>query len=64
MKQLDDILQELYHQKTLSEIAPPSKEIEAWILKMKPAFKKQYGNSWKEVLYASAWKRFNKKEVK
>lgn len=63
MKQLNDILQELYYQKTLSEIAPASKKIEKWILKMKPAFKKRYGNLWKKVLYASAWKRYNKKEA-
>lgn len=45
----------------LQEKAPPDEEIEQWILKMKPKFKKQYGKKWKEVLYSLAWKKYNEK---
>lgn len=46
--------------KEIEEVAPPSKESEKWISKVKDKFKKQYGEDWKQVLYAAAWKRFNK----
>jgi hypothetical protein len=46
----------------LKEVAPPSKEAEEWITSNKDNFKKQYGDNWEPVLYATAWKRFGKNE--
>lgn len=46
----------------LSESAPPSKKAEDWIKANKEEFKQQYGDSWEEVLYATAWKMFGAKE--
>lgn len=41
------------------EAAPPG--MEDWIMDRKESFKKQYGDRWEEVLYATAWKEYNKK---
>lgn len=41
------------------EVAPESQE--QWIKDRKADFKKRYGDRWKTVLYATAWKRHNKK---
>lgn len=41
----------------LSEVAPPG--MEDWIKDRKADFKERYGKRWKEVLYATAWKRKN-----
>jgi hypothetical protein len=38
---------------------PPG--MEEWVKKRKAEFKEKYGKKWKEVLYATAWKRFNTK---
>ena len=46
----------------LNEKAPPDKEIEDWIQEMKPKFKKEYGKNWSKVLYALAWKKYEKKK--
>lgn len=46
------------------ESAPPDKSIEAWIVKMKPYFKKHYGADWKEVLYSTAWSMYKDKQDK
>lgn len=64
MKHLDSLLEEIQKRKnvTLFEEAPPNKKIEKWILKMKPAFKKRYGERWKEVLYSLAWKKYNQEK--
>jgi len=43
----------------LEEEAPPG--MESWIKDRKEDFKKQYGDDWQEVLYATAWKEYNKK---
>lgn len=48
----------------LTEVAPPSKEAEEWITSNKDNFKKQYGDNWESVLYATAWKRFGKSKDK
>lgn len=49
--------------KIMNEIAPPDKDIEDWILKMKPYFKKKYGTEKGiEYLYRTAWKRFDDKK--
>ncbi|MFW6219308.1 MAG: hypothetical protein ACOC33_00440 [bacterium] len=45
--------------KKLTEKAPPG--MEDFIKDAKPSFKKQYGDDWKEVLYSTAWERYNKK---
>ena len=42
----------------LDEDAPPG--MEDWIKDRKPEFKKRYGDRWKEVLYATAWKMKDK----
>lgn len=44
---------------TMTEIAPPSKEIENWINKNKDKFKKEYGNNYKKFLYGKAWTKYN-----
>lgn len=46
----------------VQEVAPDDPEIEDWIKKNKEEFKKQYGDKYKEVLYAKAWKMFNDKQ--
>ena len=46
---------------SMVEVAPPDKNLEVWIKKMKPIFKKEYGENWQKVLYALAWKGYNKK---
>lgn len=47
----------------LSEVAPPDAEIEKWAEepKVKRAFRKKYGERWKQVMYGHAWNMFNKK---
>lgn len=44
---------------TMTEVAPPSKEIESWIQKNKEKFKKQYGDNYKKFLYGKAWSKYN-----
>lgn len=49
----------LVGEETVQEVAPPDQE--QWIKDRKADFKKRYGKRWKTVLYATAWKRHNKK---
>lgn len=42
------------------ESAPPDSRIEQWIQDNKQRFRKRYGSRYKEVLYARAWKMYNK----
>lgn len=42
----------------LDEVSPPDESIERWIKHVKPYFKKEYGNDYKQVLYAKAWKLY------
>jgi len=49
-------------EENLEEVAPPG--MEDWIKGRKEAFKKQYGNRWEGVLYATAWDEYNKKHKK
>jgi hypothetical protein len=45
----------------INEVTPPGipdKDVKD----MKPSFKKQYGDRWKSVMYATLWKRHNKNE--
>ena len=44
----------------VNEKAPPG--MEDWIKDRKAGFKKQYGDRWEEVLYATAWKQHNANE--
>jgi hypothetical protein len=46
----------------ISEKAPPSEKMERFIGKMKKSgeFEKRYGDDWKSVLYATAWKNYNR----
>lgn len=51
----------LRRKKPVYETAPNSKEAEEWIMANKAKFKKTYGEDWKNVLYATAWKLFPEK---
>lgn len=53
--------QEQIDEGVLVEVAPPDEE--KFVKDAKGDFKKRYGKRWKEVLYATAWKKHNK-EVK
>ena len=44
------------------EVAPPGEKAERFIKKNKEAFTARYGDKGKNVLYATAWKMFGKKE--
>lgn len=44
----------------LNEAAPPSEAAEDWIKSNKARFRKEYGDDYKEVMYATAWKLFKK----
>lgn len=46
---------------SLNEIAPEGKKAEDFITKNKSSFKKRYGDNWKKILYATAWKLFGDK---
>jgi hypothetical protein len=46
------------------EAAPPDPAIEKWIKDNKEVFKRQYGDNWEEVLYATAWKKHSEKDTK
>jgi hypothetical protein len=46
----------------VEESAPPGKKAEDFIKSNKASFKDRYGDRWEEVLYATAWKKFGKKE--
>ena len=46
----------------LQEVAPPGEKAERFIRQNKEKFRKQYGDRAEEVLYATAWKMFGKKE--
>jgi hypothetical protein len=50
------------NESTVEEKAPPGKKAEDFIKGNKAEFKKRYGDRWQEVLYATAWKKFGKKE--
>lgn len=41
----------------LSEKSPPG--MEGWIKSVKDKFQKQYPDNWEEVLYATAWEKYN-----
>lgn len=45
----------LVGEEAVQEVAPPG--MEDWIKDRKADFKKRYGDRWKTVLYATAWKR-------
>lgn len=42
----------------LDEKAPPGKKAKSFIRKRKKDFQDRYGDAWKQVLYATAWKLF------
>lgn len=42
----------------LYEKAPPGRKAKRFIKKAAPSFKERYGDAWKTVLYAKAWKMF------
>jgi hypothetical protein len=44
----------------VDEESPPSEKAERFINKNKAGFQERYGEDWKEVLYATAWKMHNK----
>jgi len=43
----------------LGEVAPPSKKIKHWLSSpdVKRSFQKQYGDKWRNVMFATAWRR-------
>ena len=47
---------------SVNEISPPSGPARRFSKKpeVKASFKKRYGDRWKEVMYATAWKMHNK----
>lgn len=47
-------------QNNIMEVAPPSEKIERFIKKNKKAFRERYGKDWERILYATAWKMYNK----
>lgn len=49
---------------TLDEVSPPSGPARRFTKKpeVKKSFKKQYGDRWKEVMYGTAWKMYNRKK--
>lgn len=51
----------LVGEETVQEVAPPG--MEDWIKDRKADFKKRYGDRWKTVLYATAWKRHKNESV-
>jgi hypothetical protein len=55
---------ELPEETQLDEVSPPSEKSKKWLEdpKVQSAFKKQYGDDYKEVMFAKAWKDF-KEEV-
>lgn len=54
----------LMEQQEIYESAPPDEEIKAWTEKedVKASFKQQYGDKWKERLYATAWSKYQEKQ--
>ncbi len=48
------------HDIDLAERAPPTQKAEKFIKKHKEEFRQRYGDAWKGVLYATAWKLFGK----
>lgn len=44
----------------INEAAPPSRQAEKWIESNKERFRKEYGEDYKEIMYATAWKLFKK----
>ena len=59
---IDAALARLTKEEQVTEVAPPG--MEDWIKGRKEAFKKQYGDRWEGVLYATAWDEYNKKHGK
>ena len=59
---IDTALARLTKEEQVTEVAPPG--MEDWIKGRKEAFKKQYGDRWEGVLYATAWDEYNKKHGK
>ena len=47
----------------LDEVSPPGMEKMTGSKKTKASFAKQYGKRGKEVMYATAWKQYNKKKA-
>ena len=47
---------------SVNEVSPPSGPARRFSKKpeVKAAFKKRYGDRWKEVMYATAWKMHNR----
>lgn len=43
---------------TIVESIPPGKKAHKFVAKREAEFKKRYGDAWKSVLYATAWKLF------
>lgn len=44
----------------INEAAPPSHKAEKWIESNKETFESEYGENYKEIMYATAWKLFKK----
>lgn len=48
----------------ITEKTPPDPKIEKWIRRVKPIFKKEYGEDWAKYLYGKAWTLYDKKRSK
>jgi hypothetical protein len=59
MKTYQELMEEL-----ITEKAPPDPKIEKWIRRVKPIFKKEYGEDWAKYLYGKAWTMYDKKRSK
>ena len=44
----------------LGEVAPPGKKIERWLADpvVRNSFKREYGDKWQEVMYGTAWRKY------
>lgn len=60
MREIIDIVETemIDEDEILDEKAPPGKKAKRFLKRAKKDFQKRYGDAWKEVLYATAWKMF------
>ncbi len=66
---LTQLVRNLHHSAILAESVEPLDEkarpgMEEWIEHRTPGFKDRYGDAWKAVLYATAWKFHPRKKRK
>jgi len=47
----------------IDEVAPDDPRIERWIEANKSRFREKYGDKWKSILYATAWRMYKSKKL-